>query len=193
MSNYSFKTVRWTITNLSGYICLGFVSSVDNKLISWSCEGFYLFPPPQKKNIEKRKLWLSCLESWGSFTTLKLLRMNVSKEMITIKVVIIFPHTSRLVSLNCHVRLCTVSHLFNQQRTNSSHTPASFSPLAQQISLCRSLFSPPATEVARPKQMAPLAHKEARRLTLPEVIRARGDQLPPPPPSHCILFWRLSQ
>lgn len=84
MSNYSFKTVRWTITNLSGYICLGFVSSVDNKLISWSGEGFYLFPPP-KKNIEKRKLWLSCLESWGSFTTLKLLRMNVSKEMITVK------------------------------------------------------------------------------------------------------------
>lgn len=53
--------------------------------------------------------------------------------MITVKVVIIFPHTSRLVSLNRHVRLCTVSHLFNQQRTNSSHTPASFSPLAQRF------------------------------------------------------------
>lgn len=36
--------------------------------------------------------------------------------------------------------------------------------------------------------MAPLAHKEARRLTLPEVIRARGDQLPPPPfPLHPVL------
>lgn len=57
MSNYSFKTVRWTITNLSGYICLGFVSSVDNKLISWSCEGFYLFlPPPKKKNRKKEAL-----------------------------------------------------------------------------------------------------------------------------------------
>lgn len=57
MSNYSFKTVRWTITNLSGYICLGFVSSVDNKLISWSGEGFYLFlPPPQKKNRKKEAL-----------------------------------------------------------------------------------------------------------------------------------------